>query len=111
ASADQSGSIVIYGCDGTSWEGSTGVAKGQEELQGTWVGHEIKNEGEWTLTFTGSGTFEARGPSDEWYSGKYACDSNQDPKQLNLYIKQSGDSARVGQTTLVIYRVEPDKLT
>ncbi len=110
-STDGSDKVIIYGCDGSVWEGSTGIVKGQAELQGTWIGQEANRAGQWSVTFTGSGTFEIKGPGNEWYNGKYACDSNRDPKQLNFYIKQSANPAYIGQTSLIIYKIDMNTLT
>jgi len=109
--AGESGKIIIYGCDGVAHESSTGINPGQAELKGTWVGHEVERAGEWSLSFTEAGTFEIKGPGNEWYKGKFACASSQEPKQLNLYIKESGDPAAAGQTSLTIYKVESNTLT
>ena len=57
-----------------------------------------------------AGIFEIKGPN-EWYRGKYACDSTQTPKYLNLYVKESNDSKYVGQICLSIYKNEIDTLS
>ncbi|MFZ2446831.1 MAG: hypothetical protein WAW37_10770 [Syntrophobacteraceae bacterium] len=103
--------VTIYGCDGSAWEGSTGVAKGQAELQGTWIGYEENRTGKWSVTFADSGAFEIKGPGNEWYNGKYVCDSNQDPKHLNFYIKQSSNPTHIGETSLIIYKIDRNILT
>ncbi len=109
--SDETDKVNVIGCDGTVWESSTGITKGQAELRGTWIGHETDRTEKWSVTFTDSGTFELKGPGNEWYDGKYACDSNQDPKQLNFYIKQSGNPAHIGKTCLIIYKIDMDTLT
>lgn len=109
-SSNGAGKVIVYGCDGTVWETSDGIPNGQAELLGTWIGNKTNGPGQWSLAFTDSGTFELKGPGNEWCKGKYVCDGNLDPKQLNLYIKQSGNSEHVGQTSLVIYKIDASTL-
>ncbi len=102
--------VTIIGCDGSAWE-TEGFTAGQTELAGTWVGHDKSRAGELSITFTYSGRFEIKEPNGVWYEGRYVCDARKDPKILNLYIKEAGNSALVGQTLLMIYKVDPTILT
>lgn len=102
--------VTIIGCDNSVWEAAA-ISAGQNDLAGTWLGEELNRAGDWTVTFTYSGRFEMKGPEGEWHEGRYACDGRKNPKILNLYIKESGDSSLVGQTLLMIYRVDSGALT
>ncbi len=102
--------VVMWGCDESAWETSTGIDKAQVELNGTWTGSEADLPGQWSITFTYSGRFELKGP-DEEYSGRYLADSERDPKLLNLYIKESSDPVHVGKTAFMIYKADAGTLT
>ena len=104
------GKVTIIGCDNSVWE-TAGMSAGQTELAGTWTGNELNRTGEWSFTFTYSGRFEAAGPDGEWNNGRYVCDGGKDPKILNLYIKESSNSKNIGQTILMIYKVDSNTLT
>ncbi|MHC1729184.1 MAG: hypothetical protein AB9866_24835 [Syntrophobacteraceae bacterium] len=102
--------VTVIGCDNSVWEAAA-ISAGQTDLAGTWLGHEQSRTGEWSITFTYSGRFEMKGPNGEWHEGRYACDGRKEPKILNLYIKESSNSNFLGQTFLMIYKVDSTTLT
>jgi uncharacterized protein (TIGR03067 family) len=109
---DETQRVIIYeaNCADQWMEGTTGVVKGKEELSGTWIGYEPGSDGQWSGSFTISGRFEIKGPN-QWYKGKFACDSTHSPKYLTLYMKESSDPTYVGKICLSIYKIDTDTLT
>lgn len=104
--------VEVIGCDGTVWEGSTGIpsTEDQEQIRGTWIGSEANKPGEWVSTFKKNNTFEIAGPGGERYAGSYTCDIKQNPKYLNLNVKESSNPALNGIEWVAIYEINGDTL-
>jgi uncharacterized protein (TIGR03067 family) len=87
------------------------TAKGDAELDGTWVGTAGgEYGGQWTFTIS-KGKVEVKGPDSEYYAGTVTLNTKTNPKQADFKIDKCSFPEYVGETSLSIYKLEGNKLT
>jgi uncharacterized protein (TIGR03067 family) len=89
---------------------SAGAVDSKEtELEGKWVG--IPQIGNWAYEFSG-GQFSITSPNpDIWYKGTFVIKTDNDPKQIDLLLKEMPIPQYIGKTSLGIYKIEENNLT
>lgn len=80
-----------------------------DNMQGTWKGKELAQDGEWILVITGE-KIEADGPGQEDYTGTLALDETTNPKSAHLTIIKCTYEPYVGKVANNIYKFENGKL-
>jgi len=84
----------------------------QSELEGTWVGCEVRKPLiDWTLTIKGNQFSLVREDLNVWYKGFLRLNKNCRLKKIDLEVINTALQRSNGKTSLGIYEVDGDTLT
>jgi len=97
--------ILVFGL----WNDGNAGAADKTELEGKWVG--IPQIGDWTFIFSGNSASVSSPNPNICYKGTFDLKASDDPKRIDLLIKESPLSQYIGKTSLGIYKLEKDTLT
>ena len=84
---------------------------GEQSLDGTWVGYEIRGLSDMTLTFSGD-KLEVAGPTpDIWYKITFSIKEGTEPEQCEIRFVDASEPQIIGSVAMGILKIVGDSLT